>query len=154
MLEALDFSRGRVHWEGLSPEDYSSLKSYYDDLDDPDATRKFAWDADNQLFVLANGLKYSVCTVFDDAIDEPVLRLRLENPFANPRDKRNLSKSYIEMERSFLMKKDYALFQKSIERYIRDDISNGIRNGSISKEILDARTQREAEQAIAAVQDN
>ena len=140
-------------WEGLSPDDYSRLKAYYADLDDPDATSKFAWNADNQLFVFANGLKYDICTIFDDAIGEPVLRLRLENPFANPRDKTNLSKSYIEMERSLLRKKDYAAFQKSIERYIRDDVANGIRNGRISSEILQARTQREAEQAIAVAQD-
>ena len=96
---------------------------------------------------------YGVCTVFDDAEDEPVFCLKLDNPFANPKDKKNLAKTYFEMEASLLGKKDYASFQKSIERYISDDISNGIRNGSISKDILQASTQKEAERAIAKMQD-
>ena len=73
-------------------------------------------------------------------------------PFT-PKDKKNLAKTYFEMEASLLGKKHYASFQKSIERYISDDISNGIRNGSISEDILQASTQKEAERAIAKMQD-
>lgn len=140
-------------WEGLSPEDYARLLGYYAGLSDPDETGRFVWKTDGQLFVTANGLMYGVCTVFDDAEDEPVFCLKLDNPFANPKDKKNLAKTYFEMEASLLGKKDYASFQKSIEMYISDDISNGIRNGSISEDILQASTQKEAERAIAKMQD-
>ena len=140
-------------WSNFSSEDYARLLGYYEGLTDSDATRAFAWDADGQLSVSANGLTYGVFTVFDDAEDEPVLSLRLDNPFANPRDKINLSKTYFEMEGSLLRKRDYAAFQKSVERYISDDVMHGINMERVSDNILKTRNKAEAKKAIAEMQD-